>query len=461
MIRKILVVLAGLLIWFAPVPWGLSQQSWQLFAIFLSTIVSVLINAFPILLSSLFALVLVIVTGTLELDHALSGFSQSFMLLILSAFLVAKGVIKSGLGHRVAMLLIRRYGKNTLSLGYCIAVTDTIIAPAIPSNTARSGILFPIIHALALDTGSEPKASSRKKSGSYLMMNGITSLTISSTLWLTAMAGNLIGVEIARQFGVNMTFGSWFLAASLPSLIALVILPYALYRIFPPEIKETPEAMLAAREALKKIGPMRRQEWVTSLVFLGMIILWALGGLIGLDPAVTGILGLALLLLTGVYRLEYLREEGGDALETYIWFSILYMLSSQLNELGFMHTAGSQISYVLHDLHWLTAYLLLTILYVAIHYLFVSQTAQLLALYAVFLEVAIQAQVPAALMAFSLSFATNYFSAITPQASSGNILFVGSGYLQPREVYTIGAWITLINLLIFLLSTPWIYWVSG
>jgi DASS family divalent anion:Na+ symporter len=109
----------------------------------------------------------------------------------------------------------------------------------------------------------------------------------------------------------------------------------------------------------------------------------------------------------------------------------------------------------------LPAYIFLTVLYVAVHYLFVSQTAHLLALYAVFLEVAIQASVPAALMAFMLSFATNYFSAITPQASSGNVIFVGSGYLDPKEVYHIGAWITIINLLIFLLATPWILWVSG
>jgi DASS family divalent anion:Na+ symporter len=192
-----------------------------------------------------------------------------------------------------------------------------------------------------------------------------------------------------------------------------------------------------------------------------MIILWGVAGLFTIITAIVGVLGLAMLIFTGVYRLEYLRDEGGDALETYIWFSILYMLSSQLNDLGFMHTLGLQISGLLSDLNWITAYLMLTILYVAIHYLFVSQTAQLLALFAVFLEVAIQAGVPAALMAFMLAFATNYFSVITPQASSGNVIFIGSGYLLPGEVYRAGGLVTLINLIIFLLATPWILWVSG
>jgi DASS family divalent anion:Na+ symporter len=108
-----------------------------------------------------------------------------------------------------------------------------------------------------------------------------------------------------------------------------------------------------------------------------------------------------------------------------------------------------------------TVYVLLTVLYVLIHYLFVSQTAHLLALYAVFLQVAVNAQVPAALIAFMLSFATNYFSVITPQASSSNVLFAGSGFLPSGDIYRQGAIITALNTVIFLLCTPWIMWASS
>ncbi|MEM7503754.1 MAG: anion permease, partial [Pseudomonadota bacterium] len=171
--------------------------------------------------------------------------------------------------------------------------------------------------------------------------------------------------------------------------------------------------------------------------------------------------GLAVLMLTNVYRLEDMRSESGDALETYIWFSILYMLSTQLNEMGFMSILGAQISSLLGGLNWIVVYILLVILYVLIHYLFVSQTAHLLALYAVFLEVGANSGVPLVLLAYMLAFATNFFSAITPQASSGNVIFVGSGYLKAKEVYRYGGLVTLINLLIYLLATPWIYWLSS
>ena len=460
--QKIALVLAvGLILWFTPAPWDITPEAWHLFAIFFSAILAVLIDATSILLASLFALVFAVLTGTLTPSKAFSGFSESFMLMILAAFLVAKAVIKSGLGRRIALLLIRRFGSSTLRLGYCIFATDALIGPSIPSNTARSGILFPIVNALALDTGSKPDDGTRHHSGSYLMMCGIVSLTISSALWLTAMAANPVGQAMAKDFGVEMTFASWFLVASVPCIIAMIALPYFLYKVFPPVLQDTPEAQQAAANDLKKMGALSRDETITAFVFAGMILLWALAGTLNINLAIVAILGLAVLMMTGVYRLKDLHEGGGDALEVYIWFSILYVLSSALNEMGFMSVLGTQVSSLLEGYNWIIVYIFLTILYVAIHYLFVSQTAHMLALFAVFLEVGIASQVPAALMAFMLLFATNYFAAITPQASSCNAFFLGSGYLVPREVYKYGGLVTIVNVLIFLLATPWIMWASG
>jgi DASS family divalent anion:Na+ symporter len=180
-----------------------------------------------------------------------------------------------------------------------------------------------------------------------------------------------------------------------------------------------------------------------------------------LNLAIIAFFGLSVLILANVYTLEDIREGAGDALETFIWFAILYMMSNSLNEMGFMKTLGAQIAFQIGDYNWMTVYILLTVLYVLIHYLFVSQTAQLLALYAVFLEVAVNAQVPAALMAFMLSFATNYFAVMTPQASSSNVLFAGSGYLPSEDIYKQGGIITVLNTVVFLLATPWILWASS
>ena len=460
-IKRIITLIIGIIIWHLPIPWDLSPDAWHLFAIFITAIIGVLIDALSIFTASVLALVAVVIFGVLTPNKAFSGFSESFILLILAAFLVAKGVIKSGLGRRIAFLLIRRFGKSTLNLGYCIVATDTLLGPSIPSNTARSGILYPITHALSLDTGSLPTPENRKKTGSYLMMTAISGHTISSALWFTGMAANPVGAGIAAQFGVNMNFGNWVFVASVPCIIALIAIPFVLYKLFPPENKFTPEAPEMAKNALHEMGPMSKQEWIMGITFFGMILLWALSPVLNLNLAIVAFLGLSILILANVYTLNDIRQGAGDALETYVWFAILYMMSTSLNDMGFMKTLGAQIAGYISGYDWVTVYGLLTVLYVVIHYLFVSQTAHLLALYAVFLQVAVNAQVPAALMAFMLSFATNYFAVITPQASSSNVLFAGSGFLPSEDIYKQGAVITILNTVIFLLATPWIIWSSS
>lgn len=459
--KRILTFIVGIVIWNLPVPWNITPDAWHLFAIFITAIIGVLLEAFSIFTASVIGLVAAVLLRVLTPKQAYSGFSESFILLILAAFLVAKGVIKSGLGRRIAFLLIRRFGKSTLNLGYCLVVTDTIIGPTIPSNTARSGIMYPITHALSLDTGSLPTPESRKKTGTYLMMTYIAGQTISSALWLTGMAANPVGAGIGAQFGVNMNFGNWFFVASVPCFIALAAIPWILYKLFPPDNKYTPEAPEAAKKGLEELGPMTTKEWIMGGTFLGMILLWAFSPVLNIDLAIVAWLGLTVLILANVYTLQDIREGGGDALETYVWFAILYMMSTALNDMGFMKILGEQLATYIGGFNWVTVYVFLTLLYIAIHYLFVSQTAHLLALYAVFLQVAVSAGVPAALMAFMLAFATNLFAAITPQASSSNILFVGSGFLPSREVYKQGAVVTVLNTLIFLLATPWILWASS
>ena len=459
--RRALAVLAGVLIWFTPVPWGLQPEAWQLFTFFITAILAVLLDALSIFTASLLAMVLAVLAGVMTTEKAFSGFSEDFMLLILSAFLVSKGVVKSGLGKRIAFILIRRFGHSTLNLGYCIVATDALLGPAIPSNTARSGVLYPIVLALCLDTGSNPDDGTHKRSGSYLMMVSIASLTVSSALWLTAMAANPIAAGMGAPYGVQMDFVHWLLVSSLPSLLAMVALPYVLYRLFPPTAKATPEAPEAAAEALKEMGPLSSKEKIMALTFVGMVVLWGLAGLLHVSMAIVAFMGLAVMLLFNIFSINDLRRESGDALETFIWFAIMYVMSSALNEMGFMSTLGKQIAGQMQGLNWPQAYVLLILIYVLIHYLFVSQTAQLLALFGVFLEVGVNAQVPVALMAFMLAFATNFFAAMTPQASSANVMFAGSGYLTQQEMYRNGAIITVANFVIYMACSPWVLWMGG
>jgi DASS family divalent anion:Na+ symporter len=288
------------------------------------------------------------------------------------------------------------------------------------------------------------------------MFAGIASLSLSSALWLTAMAANPLGAEIARPFGVEITFGSWLVAASVPTLACMAIVPFLLYRLMRPEVTSTPEAPAAAKAALQKLGRFSRDESIVSAVFVAMVVLWGLAATLGLDSTAIAFLGFGVLLVTGVITPGDIAKEG-DVLATFIWFAVLFTLSGQLNELGFMGFLGERLAAAMGGFPAAAAALVLVVAYVLLHYLFVSQTAHLLALFGVFLDVGVTLGVPAAPLAFVLLFATNFFSGITPQGSSANLLFAGSGFLSQGDLYRLGAILTGVNLVVYLVvGLPWL-----
>jgi DASS family divalent anion:Na+ symporter len=265
---------------------------------------------------------------------------------------------------------------------------------------------------------------------------------------------------MARTAGVNISFVSWIVASSVPTLTAMLLLPWLLQRIIKPEVTSTPEAPAAAKRALAALGPLSRAERIVAATFVGMVALWASASALDLDPTAIALLGLGVLLATGVLTAGDIAKEG-DVLSTFIWFAVLFALSGQLNEMGFMGFLGQRLANALGGFGPLPVYLILIITYVLFHYMFVSQTAHVLALFAVFLDVGVTLGVPAAPLAFMLLFAHNLFSVITPQAASANLLFTGSGYLTQGELYRFGAITTAITVTIYLLvATPWLMWVA-
>ena len=460
LLRRIAVFALVLGIWFAPVPAGLTSPAWHLFAVFAGAIVSVLLGAFPLLTSSMLAVAAVVLTGVLDMSKAFAGFANPSVLLVVVAFLVAQAVVKSGLGRRISLLIVSAFGRSPLGLAYSVVLTDAVIAPAFPSNTARGGVIFPVVLSLAQGAGSRPDDPEKRRLGGYLMFCGMASLAISSALWLTATSVNPIGAQIAAQVGVDIGFGRWLIAASVPTIAAMLLLPIVVRFLFSPGVSETPDAPRAARAELAKMGAMTRDELITSAAFAVMVTGWVLAGSLNLSVTAVAFGGLGVLLATSVLTLDDISKQG-DTLATFLWLAVLFALSGQLNELGFMGYVGERLALGLEGLPWPVVYVALLVLYVLLHYLFVSQTSQVLALLAVFLTVGVKQGVPAPLLCFALLFASSYFSVITPQGGSQNIIFVASGYLTQRELYRMGLLTTVFFLTVFLLlGTPWLLFIT-
>lgn len=459
-LRRALPFALAIGIWLAPVPAGLTAPAWHLFAVFVAAITAVLDGALPLLTSTMLAAAAAVLTGTISAAKAFAGFANPSVLLVVTAFLVAQAVVKSGLGRRISLFMVSRFGRSSLGLAYSIVVTDAVIAPAFPSNTARGGVLFPIVLSVAQGSGSKPDDPDGRRLGGYLMFCAMASLAVSSALWMTATSANPIGIQVARDFGIEIGFGKWLIAACVPAITAIAALPWVIARLFPPRVGKTPKAPLEARKALAALGPLSRDEWITAAAFVLMVSAWVFADKLNLNVTIIAFAGLGVLLATEVLTTADIATQG-DTLATFLWLAVLFALSGQLNELGFMGYAGQRLAAHIGGLSWPLTYVVLMVIYVAIHYMFVSQSSQVLALLGVFLDVGIRAGVPRPLMAFALLFASSYFSVITPQGGSQNVIFVGSGYLTQRELYRLGLLTTLFFLAVFMvIGTGWILLVT-
>lgn len=460
LVRRAIPFIIVFALWVTPVPAGLTRPAWHLFAVFVAAISSVLVNAYPLLTSTMLAVAAAVLTGTISPAQAFAGFANTSVLLVVVAFLVAQAVVKSGLGHRISLIMVSLFGKSSLGLAYSIVLTDAAIAPAFPSNTARGGVLYPVVLSVAQGSGSKPDDETGRRLGGYLMFCGMASLAVSSALWMTATSSNPIGLQIAKDYGLEINFAKWLIASCVPALVAIVLLPHVVAKIFSPGVRATPEAPAAARKSLAAMGSLKRDEIITAIAFVLMVTGWIFADALKLNTTAVAFGGLGLLLMTNVLTLDDIASMG-DTLATFLWLAVLFALSGQLNELGFMGYAGQRLATQLAGLSWPVTYLSLVVLYVLIHYMFVSQSSQVLALLGVFLDVGVRGGVPAPLMAFALLFASSYFSVITPQGGSQNVIFVASGYLKQGELYRLGAIVTLFFVVVFMtIGTGWILLVT-
>ncbi|MHC1759983.1 MAG: anion permease [Negativicutes bacterium] len=449
-VRGIVVCLVAIILWSLPVPAGLKPQAWHLFAIFVATILGFILSPLPMGAVALIAVTATAFFKVASPAQALSGFSNTTIWLIVAAFIFAKGFIKTGLGSRIAYLVMHSLGNSTLKLAYAILISDLIIAPATPSNTARGGgILFPIVRSLCSAFGSEPNDKPRRI-GSYLMQSAFHGNMITSAMFLTAQAGNPLLVALTlKLLNIEISWGLWALAALVPGLVSMAVIPYLIYKLDPPEVTATPEARQIARAALDKMGPVSRNEKIVALVFISALVLWATATYTKLDATVVALLGVSAMLMTGVLKWTDVTEEK-SAWDTMVWMGTLVGLAGLLNSTGFIAWFAKLISTGIAGLSWMSALLVLLLLFFYSHYAFASLSAHITAMYPAFAPVAVIAGAPPYLVALSMGFFASLCASLTHYSTGPAPIYFGAGYVDQGKWWRIGFIVSFVNIVIWL-----------
>ncbi|AXY72674.1 anion permease [Paraflavitalea soli] len=453
----LITVIIGLIIWFIPAPEGVKPNAWHLLAIFLGTIFGIILKAASMGTMAMLGITLCAATQVLApgdpvhaVTNALSGFGNSTIWLIGLAFFIARGFIKTGLGTRLAYNFIRIFGKGSLGLAYGLNTADLLLAPAIPSNTARAGgVIFPIMKSIAINMGSHPdKPETHRKIGAFLTLGSYNANMITSVMFLTATASNPMAQKFAKDLGITITWTSWAIAALAPGLVCFLLLPLLLYKFFPPELKKTKEAPKMAAEKLKEMGPVSLQEWLMVATFIILLVLWIFGNLFSIDATTGALIGLCILLLSGVLTWEDVKAEKG-AWDTIVWFSSLVMMGSYLNSLGFVGWFGNLIGGKMAHLSWQLAFPIIIVVYSYCHYMFASATAQAAAMYPVFLAVGIAVGVPGTMLAIFLGACATLMGSLTHYGHGPAPIFFGSTYVDMKDWWKHGFFISVFFLAIW------------
>lgn len=448
-IRWTAVLAAGALLYFLPLP-GLTAPQRQLLAIFIATILALVVRPAPMGVSVLIAMTLLALTGTIPANRVLLGFSNQTVWLIFSAYLFARAISSTGLGMRVAYTLIRRFATTPLRLGYAVVSAGMLVAPFVPSDTARGGgVVFPVTRSLALAFASEPGPTARKI-GSFLMLTGFHGNYLASAVFLTSMVANpLIAQFVMKIANVEITWLGWLAGSCVPALFSLAAVPYFIHKWHRPEIQDTAPARVMAADRLQEMGPMSAGERGMVVILFAVMFGWVTSPWHGIANAFVALTGICAQLLTGLLRWDELLSET-KAWDVLLWFAPLIMMADELNSGGVVKVVSEALFTHLHGLSWIVALLILTLIYFYTHYVFASLTAHTTALFPAFFAAAIATGAPPLLAALPLAYFSNLNAGITHYGTGSAPVFFGAGYVSELEWWRIGFLVSLVNVTIWL-----------
>ena len=469
----------------------LTHNIWVYLSIFVGVIVGLILEPVPPALVGVIGVIIAVffrvgsdgsgdptkaVTSGEAMNWGLSGFSDSTVWLIFAAFAIGLGYQKSGLGRRIGLGLVKLLGKSTLGLGYAIALTDGILAPFIPSNTARSGgVVYPIISSIPPMFESYPDKNPRKIGG-YVMWVALATTCVTSSMFLTGLAPNLLAISTAAKTGVSgITWANWFVAFLPAGIILFLLTPLLAYLIYPPEVKGSPQVIKWAKEEYNKIGVISKKEQYMVAISVFALIFWILSSVSGVKGTLLEMSGTTTALFVIVFMLaakvitwhDFLANK--PAWNVLVWFGTLVALATGLKNVGFLKWLAGVFGVYLADVSPMMAILGLCLAFYLLHYFFASTTAHVSALLALFIVIAQSIATAAAnngtaidphfvyIVTFLMMLSLGIMGIITPYGTGPSPVYFGTGYIKSGDFWKLGTIFGLVYLIVFLIvEIPWV-----
>lgn len=446
-----------------PVPPGLTAGAMRYVALFAAVVSALMVEPMPAAAAGFVgmalaaALRLVVPDAEGSLRWALSGFANGTVWLVFAAFMFALGYEKTGLGRRIALHLVRRLGSSTLGLGYAIMLAEVVLAPFTPSNTARSaGTIFPVIRNIPPLYGSEPGPTARRI-GAYVMWVAFAATAITSSMFVTALAPNLLAVGIVdKAIGHRISMGEW-IAGFWPMAIVLVaVMPWLTYVVYPPEVKGGQEVPRWAGEELARMGPVTAREWQMAILAGATVVFWV-SAADRVDPTAVALLAIVAMMLLGIVRWDDITGHRA-AWSTLVLLATLVALADGMSRVGFVNWFAQGSARAMQGLPPLAVMAGLLALFFLVHYAFASLTAHTAAVLPVVLAAgAAVPGLPVKTFAMLACYSLGMMGVLTPYATGPAPVYFGAGYISRRAFWSLGLLFGVLFLAVLLgLGAPFL-----
>jgi DASS family divalent anion:Na+ symporter len=444
-----LVLLFIVIAYVIPAPATITAQGWRQTAIFICVIAGMVTDPLPASALVLIGLTAMAINGT-PMAEVLGGFANTSVWLVIVAMLIAKAMLDCGLARRIALLFVRAFGRTPLGIAYALQMTDVTLASGVPSITARSaGMILPVARSIAEFFQSQPDHT-RLRLGAFLIAAMYQGSVVACAMFITGQASNLLGANLALKLtGIQVTAPSWFMAAIVPGLLSCLVVPWITYRTLRPEITHTPEAPSFAREELRLMGPLSRNEWITLIVFAGVGITWLTTVWHGLDVTMVAFIGLGVLLVTGTMTWQTASSERA-AWDVFVWYGGMLRMGELLNNTGSTRVLAENVAGLFGGIPWIVVLVAILVIFFYTHYFFASITAHMLAMFPPFVAVLIGIGVPPLLAVYSLLCLANLTAGLTHYGTTTGPILFGTGYVTRAEWWRVGFFVSVANMVIWL-----------
>lgn len=385
-----------------------------------------------------------------------STYGGSGIWIILSGFVLAKGMEASGLGRRIALWIATSIGGSPDMVVLSVALANLAVAPLSPSTTAKAFLLLPICTGLVEAFEVE---SGRSRYGAAVMLMAMAANNICSTAFLTATVPNPISADyIETATGVGLDWLGW-LRMGFPIAILLLGVAWLLcMRMFRPEVEASPEVVSRIRGLRSDLGPLCRGEKVVAVLFSVALLLWITDSLHRFNA---GLITLALSLLLFIPGLGVMRADGfiGDV----PWGSIaLFAASMSLAKAVGHWRALDPVASRFFELMKLSelgpmAFIpLMVLVAMFLHVFFTSTTVYATVMVPLAISITELQGLPAQLVSLPVAFLAP-IAVILPVNTIPNIVFYKSGYFTQKQIIAYGTVTSLVSaLLTLLIGLP--YW---